>query len=88
MDAAVGLDDFIKVARISRTATKQLPTEEELLDLEFDSLTNDIKSGESLTITVSVQKSQKPLSPCSLPPAPCGFNDKSLAGHDMTSGNG
>ncbi len=44
---------------------------------------NNIKSGESLTITVSVQKSQKPLSPCSLPPAPCGFNDKSLAGHDI-----
>jgi hypothetical protein len=31
-----------------------------------------------------VQKSEKLLSPCSLPPAPCGLNDKFLTGHDMT----
>ena len=41
VDAAVGLDDFMKVARISTTATEQPPTEEELLDKEFDSLTNE-----------------------------------------------
>jgi hypothetical protein len=41
VDAAVGLDDFMKVARVSTTATKQPPTEEELLDKEFDALTND-----------------------------------------------
>lgn len=35
-------------------------------------------------ITGSVQKSEKPLSFCSLPPAPCGLNDKFLTGHDMT----
>ncbi|MEH1974862.1 MAG: hypothetical protein V7K64_11040 [Nostoc sp.] len=33
-------------------------------------------------ITASVQKSGKPLSPCSLPP--CGLNDKSLPEHNMT----
>lgn len=41
VDAAVGLDEFLKVARISRTATEQPPTEEELLDKEFDALTFD-----------------------------------------------
>jgi hypothetical protein len=41
VDAAVGLDDFMKVARVSRTAIEQPPTEEELLDKEFDALTND-----------------------------------------------
>ncbi|AUB43684.1 Pyruvate:ferredoxin oxidoreductase and related 2-oxoacid:ferredoxin oxidoreductases, beta subunit (plasmid) [Nostoc flagelliforme CCNUN1] len=35
------MDEFLKVARISRTATEQLPTEEELLDKEFDALTSD-----------------------------------------------
>ncbi len=41
VDAAVGLDDFMNVAKVSRTATEQPPTEEELLDKEFDSLTSD-----------------------------------------------
>ncbi|MCC5654057.1 hypothetical protein LC609_30620 [Nostoc sp. XA013] len=41
IDAAVGLDEFLNVARISKTPTEQLPTEEDLLDKEFDSLTND-----------------------------------------------
>ncbi|WP_292713456.1 hypothetical protein [Nostoc sp. JL34] len=41
IDAAVGLDEFLKVARISTTATEQPATEEELLDKEFDSLTSD-----------------------------------------------
>jgi hypothetical protein len=41
IDAAVGLDEFLNVARISRTATEQPPTEEELLDKEFDSLTSE-----------------------------------------------
>jgi hypothetical protein len=41
LDAAVGLDDFMKVAKISRTATEQPLTEEELLDKEFDTLTSD-----------------------------------------------
>ncbi len=41
IDAAVGLDEFLNVAKISATATEQTPTEEELLDKEFDSLTND-----------------------------------------------
>ncbi|MBN3878717.1 MAG: hypothetical protein HWQ42_20765 [Nostoc sp. JL23] len=41
VDAAVGLDEFLKVARVSTTASEQPPTEEELLDKEFDSLTND-----------------------------------------------
>jgi hypothetical protein len=29
----------------------------------------------------TVEKSQKPLSPCKK--APCGLNDKSLTGHDI-----
>lgn len=41
IDAAGGLDQFMKVARISTATTEQSPTEEELLDIEFDSLTND-----------------------------------------------
>jgi hypothetical protein len=41
VDAAVGLDEFLKLARISTTAAEQPSTEEELLDKEFDSLTND-----------------------------------------------
>lgn len=41
LDAAVGLDDSMKVVRISATATEQPPTEEELLDKEFDSLTSE-----------------------------------------------
>ena len=41
VDAAVGLDDFMKVARISTATTEQSPTEEELLDIEFDALTSD-----------------------------------------------
>ncbi|MFN6565267.1 MAG: hypothetical protein RMY28_036445 [Nostoc sp. ChiSLP01] len=41
VDAAVGLDDFMKVARISITATEQPPTVEELLDKQFDSLTSE-----------------------------------------------
>ncbi|MHC5748004.1 MAG: hypothetical protein ACYTXT_40355 [Nostoc sp.] len=40
-DAAVGLDDFMKVTRVSKATTEQLPTEEELLDKEFDALTSD-----------------------------------------------
>jgi len=41
VDVAVGLDEFLKVVRISRTATEQPATEEELLDKEFDALTLD-----------------------------------------------
>ncbi|MBW4458279.1 MAG: hypothetical protein KME55_40005 [Nostoc indistinguendum CM1-VF10] len=41
IDAAVGLDDFMKVARVSKATTEQPPTEEELLDKEFDSLTSE-----------------------------------------------
>ncbi|MBW4457673.1 MAG: hypothetical protein KME55_36345 [Nostoc indistinguendum CM1-VF10] len=41
LGAAVGLDEFLKVARVSTTAIEQLPTEEELLDKEFDALTSD-----------------------------------------------
>ncbi|MHC0068701.1 hypothetical protein ACWATR_38545 [Nostoc sp. UIC 10890] len=41
VDAAVGLDNFMKVARVSTTATEQSPTEEELLDKEFDALTSE-----------------------------------------------
>ncbi len=41
LDAAVELDEFLKVARISTTATEQPVTEEELLDKEFDALTFD-----------------------------------------------
>jgi hypothetical protein len=41
IDAAVGLDEFMKVARVSKATTEQPATEEELLDIEFDSLTSD-----------------------------------------------
>ncbi|MBE8969117.1 hypothetical protein IQ277_23705 [Nostocales cyanobacterium LEGE 12452] len=41
VDAAVGLDEFLNVARILTTATEQPLTEEELLDQEFDALTSD-----------------------------------------------
>ncbi|WP_292794292.1 hypothetical protein [Nostoc sp. NMS7] len=41
VDAAVRLDEFMKVARVSTTATEKPPTEEELLDKEFDALTSD-----------------------------------------------
>jgi hypothetical protein len=41
VDAVVGLDDFMKVARVSKATTEQPATEEELLDKEFDSLTYD-----------------------------------------------
>ncbi len=41
VDAAVGLDNFMKVVRVSKATTEQLPTEEELLDIEFDALTSD-----------------------------------------------
>ncbi|WP_223278604.1 hypothetical protein [Nostoc sp. 'Peltigera membranacea cyanobiont' 232] len=36
VDAAVGLDDFMKVAKVSKTTMKQPATKEELLDKEFD----------------------------------------------------
>ena len=41
LDAAVALDEFLKVTRISKAATEQPLTEEELLDKEFDSLTSE-----------------------------------------------
>jgi hypothetical protein len=41
VDAAVRLDEFLNVARVSTTATGEPPTEEELLDKEFDALTSD-----------------------------------------------
>ncbi len=42
VDAAMGLNDFMKVAaRVSKATTEQPATEEELLDKEFDALTND-----------------------------------------------
>ncbi|MCC5659884.1 hypothetical protein LC608_23485 [Nostoc sp. XA010] len=41
IDAAVGLDEFMNVARVSKATTEQPATEEELLDKEFDSLTNE-----------------------------------------------
>ncbi|MCC5612104.1 hypothetical protein LC612_36565 [Nostoc sp. CHAB 5834] len=41
IDAAVGLDDFMNVARVSKATTEQPATEEELLDIEFDSLTRE-----------------------------------------------
>ena len=41
VDAAVGLDEFLKVTRISKATTEQPLTEEELLDIEFDSLTSE-----------------------------------------------
>jgi hypothetical protein len=41
VDAAVGLDNFMKVARVSKATTEQPATEEELLDIEFDALTSN-----------------------------------------------
>ncbi|MBD2537050.1 hypothetical protein H6G97_50790 [Nostoc flagelliforme FACHB-838] len=41
VDAVVGLDNFMKVARVSTTATGEPPTEEELFDKEFDALTSE-----------------------------------------------
>jgi hypothetical protein len=41
IDAAVGLDEFMTMTGYFTTATEQPPTEEELLDIEFDSLTSD-----------------------------------------------
>ncbi len=41
VDAAVGLDEFLKVANVSKATTEQPITEEELLDKEFDALTFD-----------------------------------------------
>ncbi|MBW4457961.1 MAG: hypothetical protein KME55_37995 [Nostoc indistinguendum CM1-VF10] len=41
VDAAVGLDEFLTVAGRLTATTKQLPTEEELLDKEFDALTSE-----------------------------------------------
>ncbi|MBD2512259.1 hypothetical protein H6G91_34440 [Nostoc muscorum FACHB-395] len=39
IDAAVGLDEFMNVARVSKATTEQPATEEDLLDKEFDALT-------------------------------------------------
>ncbi|MBN3905627.1 MAG: hypothetical protein HWQ35_03310 [Nostoc sp. NMS1] len=36
VDAAIGLDQFMKVARISKATMEQLARKEELLDKEFD----------------------------------------------------
>ena len=41
IDAAVGLDKFLTMAGRLKAATEQPPTEEELLDKEFDALTSD-----------------------------------------------
>ncbi|MBD2531926.1 hypothetical protein H6G97_20985 [Nostoc flagelliforme FACHB-838] len=41
VDAAVGLDKFLNVARVSKATTEQPLTEEELLNKEFDSLTSE-----------------------------------------------
>lgn len=41
VDAAVGLDDFMTMTGYFTTATEQPPTQEELLDKEFDSLTSE-----------------------------------------------
>ncbi len=41
IDAAVGLDDFMTMTGYFTATTEQPLTEEELLDKEFDSLTND-----------------------------------------------
>jgi len=41
VDAAVGLDDFMTMTGRLTATTEQPFTEEELLDKEFDSLTND-----------------------------------------------
>ena len=41
VDAAVGLDEFLKMARVSKATREEVLTEEELLDKEFDALTSD-----------------------------------------------
>jgi len=41
VDAAVGLDNFMTMTGYFTTATEQPPTEEELLDKEFDALTSE-----------------------------------------------
>ncbi|MEH2039391.1 hypothetical protein [Nostoc sp.] len=41
IDAAVGLDDFMTMTGRLTATTEQAPTEEELLDKEFDALTSD-----------------------------------------------
>ncbi|WP_193200015.1 hypothetical protein [Nostoc sp. MG11] len=41
MDAAIGLDEFMEMAKISTAIVQQPPTQEELLDKEFDALTFD-----------------------------------------------
>lgn len=41
LDAAVGLDEFMTMAASVTATTEQPPTEEELLDKEFDALTLD-----------------------------------------------
>ncbi|MEH2283502.1 MAG: hypothetical protein V7K90_19580 [Nostoc sp.] len=41
LDAAVGLDDFMTMTGRLTATTEQAFTEEELLDKEFDALTND-----------------------------------------------
>ncbi|WP_191761253.1 hypothetical protein [Komarekiella delphini-convector] len=40
-DATVGLDEFMEMAKISTAIVQQPPTQEELLDKEFDALTFD-----------------------------------------------
>lgn len=41
LDAAVGLDDFMTMTGNLTATTEQPSTEEELLDIEFDALTNE-----------------------------------------------
>ncbi|MHC5772161.1 MAG: hypothetical protein ACYTXI_42995 [Nostoc sp.] len=41
VDAAVGLDEFMTMTGYFTATTEQAPTEEELLDKEFDALTSD-----------------------------------------------
>ncbi|MBD2730608.1 hypothetical protein H6G96_30905 [Nostoc sp. FACHB-892] len=60
VDAAVGLDQFMKVARVSTTATEQSPTEEELLDKEFDALSCSVRKrvGSYLNSQLPIRNSQ------------------------------
>ena len=41
LDAAVGLNDFMVMTGRLTATTEKPPTEEELLDIEFDALTNE-----------------------------------------------
>nr|WP_322714600.1 hypothetical protein [Nostoc sp. ChiSLP03a]MDZ8215853.1 hypothetical protein [Nostoc sp. ChiSLP03a] len=41
LNAAVGLNDFMVMTGRLTATTEKLPTEEELLDIEFDTLTNE-----------------------------------------------